>query len=212
MNEFEYEHSPGLPAPLPAGERILWRGSPAWWPFACSVFHVRGLTLYFAALLAAQLALDVRNGHGPADMLVGATWMLFLAVVALGLLLGASVLYARTTIYTITDRRVVLRFGLAVPLAVNLPFCAVLAADARPQADGGSDVALTLERAQRVSVVQMWPCIQTWRLRGPRPMLRALPPGVAERLGEALRAAAGGEHPVESAQTGLAAPPAAVAA
>ncbi|MEY3475503.1 MAG: hypothetical protein RL087_1961, partial [Pseudomonadota bacterium] len=29
-HEHEFEAAPGLPAPLPVGERILWQGAPQW--------------------------------------------------------------------------------------------------------------------------------------------------------------------------------------
>ena len=39
MTEYETEPVRGLPAPLPAGETLLWQGGPAWWPLARSAFH-----------------------------------------------------------------------------------------------------------------------------------------------------------------------------
>ncbi|MGE0857605.1 MAG: photosynthetic complex putative assembly protein PuhB [Gammaproteobacteria bacterium] len=194
MNEHEYEASPGLPASLPAGERVLWQGSPGWWPFACSAFHARGLMIYFAVLVVAQTLGVMREG-GSLPVLAGtAAWMMTLATLALGIALGAGVLYARTTIYTVTDRRVVLRFGVAVPLAVNLPFSAITAADVRRRVDGSADIALTLDGAQRVGVIHMWPCVQSWRLNAPRPLIRGVPVGVADILAGALVASAGGGH------------------
>ncbi|MBX9607985.1 MAG: PH domain-containing protein [Gammaproteobacteria bacterium] len=213
MNEHEFESSPGLPAPLPAGERVLWQGSPGWWPFACSAFHARGLMVYFAVLVVAQ-SVGVMQDGGSLPVLAGtAVWMLTLASLALGIALGAGALYARTTIYTVTDRRVVLRFGVAVPLAVNLPFSAIVAADVRRRVDGSADIALTLEGSQRVGVIHMWPCVQTWRLHAPRPLIRGVPAQVAEVLAGALVASAGGTQAAPAARSvGAALPTTAVAA
>lgn len=191
MSEFDFETAAGLPGPLPVGERLLWQGAPRAWAFACSAFHARGLMVYFAVLVAVQVLGVAQAGGGLSAAAGAAAWMVVLASVALGVALGAGALYARTTTYTITDRRIVLRFGVAVPLAVNLPFSAIVAADARRRADGGCDIALTLTRAQRVGIVQMWPCVQAWRFAAPRPLLRAVPPGVAETLGRALEASVG---------------------
>ena len=51
---------------------------------------------------------------------------------------------ARTTVYTITNRRVVMRVGIALPVTLNLPF----AGSPRPAcgctADGTGDIPLAL--------------------------------------------------------------------
>ena len=49
--EHEFEAVHGLPAALPAGENIIWQGSPVVSSFARNAFHIRALTGYFALLL-----------------------------------------------------------------------------------------------------------------------------------------------------------------
>ena len=41
---------------------------------------------------------------------------------AIGIALVFAWASARTTVYTITNRRVVMRFGIALPMTLNLPF------------------------------------------------------------------------------------------
>lgn len=190
MNEFEFEAEPGLPAQLPAGERVLWRGQPQWWPFARSAFHARFLIGYFGVLVSCQALGMVFEGSSTVHVVASAVWMLTLATVALALALGLGVIYSRTTVYTVTDRRVVLRFGVAVPMAVNLPFSVIDGAALKLAADGCGDIALRITPSQRVGVIQMWPCVQAWRLLSPRPVLRAVPEAakVAALLGDALAA------------------------
>ena len=53
-HEHEFEAAPGLPEPLPAGERILWQGAPDWRALAVHVFHVRKLAAYFAGILRVR--------------------------------------------------------------------------------------------------------------------------------------------------------------
>lgn len=190
MNEYEHEDVPGLPAPLPTGERMLWRGAPHWWPFARSAFHARFMIGYFAVLVTCQVLGMQMEGSTTTHVVAAAAWMLTLATVALALALGLGWLYSRSTVYTITDRRVVLRFGVAVPLAVNLPFSVIDGAALKVHADGSGDIALRIAPRQRVGVIQMWPCVQAWRLLAPRPVLRAVPDAarVASLLGAALAA------------------------
>ena len=54
--EHEFEPERGLPEQLPAGEQLLWQGSPEWKRLAQRAFHVRKLVVYFAALIALRVA------------------------------------------------------------------------------------------------------------------------------------------------------------
>ena len=54
-HEHEFEAAPGLPEPLPRGERLLWQGRPDWRQLALHAFHVRKLAFYFAFMLLVQL-------------------------------------------------------------------------------------------------------------------------------------------------------------
>ena len=190
MNEFDYEPEPGLPARLPAGERVLWRATPQWWPFARSAFHARFLIGYFAVLVSCQVAAVAFESGSLSRVAGSAAWMLALATVALLVALAFGWIYSRSTVYTLTDRRLVMRFGVAVPLAVNLPLSVIDAAELKLYGDGSGDIALCIAAAQRVGVVQMWPCVQVWRLLAPRPVLRAVPDAarVAALLAQALTA------------------------
>jgi hypothetical protein len=192
LMEHESEEIPGLPGPLPAGESMLWQGSPDWWSLARSM-HVRELAVYFAAITAIR-GFTAWHGDVAADATIMAE-LLAVAAAALGLILLFAVLSARTTIYTITERRVVLRYGVALSKAVNIPFSMVTNAGLRRFADGTGDVSLKLERAERVPYVMMWPHVRPWRFWPSQPTLRSIPEAarVAQTLGRALAAATGGQ-------------------
>ena len=53
-HEHEFEAAPGLPEPLPRGERLIWQGSPDWVQLAIHAFHVRKLAIYFSAMGGLQ--------------------------------------------------------------------------------------------------------------------------------------------------------------
>lgn len=180
MREHDAEPVPGLPERLPPGERILWQGAPRWDALARRAYHVRALAFYFAALLAWVAA---ASGSVRAVAMAAG-----LAMAALGLLAGLAWLTARTTCYTVTNRRVVMRFGIAVPVTLNLPFAAVHAAGVRVHADGTGDVALAMAVPRGLSWPVLWPHARPWRLSRPEPVLRAVPDAarVAQILGRAL--------------------------
>jgi hypothetical protein len=193
MTEFENEPVAGLPEHLPPGERILWQGAPRWAALALHAFRVRAVALYFGILMAWRFASGVADGESLAAAFGAALWLAPLAAAALGVLGLLAWLSARATIYTITDRRIVLRFGVALPMSVNLPFRLIESASLKRHRDASGDIALTLDRGQRVAYLALWPHVRPWRMSRPQPMLRALaePAAVADTLAAALAASAG---------------------
>jgi hypothetical protein len=190
MSEHDYEPVRGLPERLPPGERILWQGSPAWQPLARRALHVHKVALYFAVLAAWHVVEVSRAGTPLPEAVRGGLWLLVLGAGAIGVLAVLAWALARSTIYTITTSRMVLRFGVALPMSVNLPFKVIDTAGIVRHADGTSDVPVMLGAGQRVSYFMTWPHVRPWRFFNAQPTLRALPDGerVAALLAEALSA------------------------
>ncbi len=200
-DEHEFEPVRGLPEALPPGERILWQGEPDVGALARTVFFSRAITLYFAVVIAWQGLGAWRDGVAVGAALAGTA---ALAAAAIGLAWLFARLYAGTTVYTITDRRVVIRFGLALPLNVNLPHAAIQAVQMKPTGHGCGDLVLALTDEERVGYVQMWPCVKRWEFSHPRPALRAVPAvaEVAAQLGAALEASsAAGSAPASMSRS-----------
>lgn len=191
--EHEFEAAPGLPEALPPGERLLWQGAPDWRILAVESLHVRKVAIYFAVLLAWRVASATADGSGLLQALAGAATVLPIALFALGLLAGFAWLVARTTAYTLTDRRVVMRVGVVLSVTFNLPFKAIEAAALRQRGDGHGDITLTLSGPDRIAYLHLWPHVRPWQLRRTQPMLRALPQarGVAQQFADALAQFAG---------------------
>ena len=173
-HEHELEPQHGLPETLPAGERLLWQGSPQRLRLALDVFHLRAVALYFALLLALRFALVQHDTGSLAEALVSTSWAAALFAVALGLLWLLADLSARTTVYTITDRRVVMRIGIVLSLSFNLPYARIASAELRRRADGGGDLVLDLLPEDKIAYVHLWPHARPWHISHPQPMLRAL--------------------------------------
>lgn len=186
MSEYENEPVRGLPGRLPPGETLLWQGSPDWRRLARDAFHVRLVAVYFAVLLA-WAAIDALTGSATSP--IGMVTTAVLAGVCLALLHGLAWLSARTTVYTITSKRVVLRFGMALPKCVNLPFVQIGTARLASNPDGTGDIALVLT-AKGLGYAVLWPHARAWQLAQPEPMLRAIPnvASVAALLADACAA------------------------
>ena len=193
IDEYEWEPIPGLPERLPDGERILWQGAPRWTALARRAFHVRSLAIYFSALLILRALTALWDGVSLQAAIASGFWLMLLALAGLGVLAFLAWLSSRTTVYTITNRRVVMRFGIALPMTVNLPFRVVETAALKTYADGTGDIPLSLNTGDRIAYLHMWPHVRAWKIRHPQPMLRAVPEAAqtAEILGRALTAFTG---------------------
>jgi hypothetical protein len=208
-HEHEFEAVRGLPEPLPPGEQLLWQGSPDWRVLARRAFHLRKLAAYFGALLVLRVVFLVSDGAALTDALRSTAGPLALAALGLALVALMAWLSARSTVYTLTDRRVVMRIGIVLTLTFNIPFKRIAAAGLHLDAGGTGDLPLTLLGSDRIAFLHLWPHARPWRLGKPEPMLRSVPQaaGVARVLTEAWSQATGVAAPAAAAPT-CAAPPA----
>ncbi|HIJ64177.1 MAG TPA: PH domain-containing protein [Rhodospirillaceae bacterium] len=173
-DDFHSEPVRGLPEQPPPGETILWQGSPLWWDLARQVFHVRLVAGYF--LLLAVWRCHLRSPGGFDGRVFGSALLsvLPLALLSLALLALLAWLSSRTTVYTITSRRVVMRIGVALPLTVNIPFSVLGSAGLQLRRGGSGDIVLALSCPERIAYSNFWPHVRPWRLRHPEPMLRSI--------------------------------------
>lgn len=190
-DDFAVEPIPGLPELPPEGEHILWQGAPCWYALARYAFHTRKIAIYAGLLLAWHGTAAVYDGATLGAALTGVAGALPLALAAIGIPSLLAWLTARSTIYTITNKRVVIRGGVALPLTVNLPFTKIDTAALKLRRDGSGDIPLALKGKDRIAYLALWPNVRPWRLARPEPMLRSLPDAeeVAPLLARALIAA-----------------------
>ncbi len=184
------------PTDLPAGETILWRGKPDWRFLAIDAFHAPLIALYFGLIGGWHLMAAIHDGAtGPAALLQ-ASGVVFPALVALSLVGFLAWLSARATVFTLTDRRLVMRYGMALPALINIPLGTIEAMRMRKGFGGTGDIAVSLPRKGRLAFHQLWPYARPWRLFPADPMLRAVPDPVAigALLASALRAAAAAQE------------------
>lgn len=197
-HEHEFEATPGLPEPLPAGERMLWQGAPDWRVLAVQAFHVRKLTIYFAAMLGLQaLYMSGQPGGFAVAQLATSGALAVLALLLLSLMAWFA---ARTTLYTLTNQRIVMRVGIVLTLTFNLPLRQIAGAALSPQTGGFGDIALTLKGPDRIAFLNLWPHARPWVVKNPEPSLRCLPDAAA--LGARIQAAWQAANPGVAALVG----------
>ena len=193
QHEHEFEAAPGLPELLPEGEHIVWQAAPDWKQLAIHAFHVRKIAIYFSLMWLLQLAHYLDQGEATAYIVKQCGTSLVLAVVALGLLSISAYYAAKTALYTLTNRRVVMRIGIVLSLTFNVPLRRIVAADLGRINDDSGDIALQLNLADRIAWLHLWPHARAWHVKQPQPTMRCLPD--AEKLAHALAQAWQAENP-----------------
>ncbi len=196
QDDYAVEPIPGLPDVPPDGERILWQCTPSWRVLARRLFQFPLIALYFMALAVWSGASAAHDGAPVTDVVVTVAGTLAVGGALLALLALVAWWIERSTVYTITSERVVIRYGLALPMTVNFPFKVIGDADLKVFHNGTGNIALSLMRGHGVAWLLMWPHVRPWRWARTQPMLRGLydARATAEVLARALGAHAARAH------------------
>jgi hypothetical protein len=193
-----------LLARLPKGETVLWQGRPDRAALARRVFRIRAVAVYFCLLAVWRFAASLHDGASLADAAGHGLWILPLAAVCIGILSAMASGYAKTTRYVLSDKRLVMRTGIAMPITVNLPLAHVVGASVARHSDGTADIPIEIDPGQRIAWLVLWPSSRPWRFTRPVPMLRGIRD--ADPLVGALAGALEGQHGRGSASVARAEP------
>lgn len=208
-DDIQAEPIRGLPEVPPEGENILWQGAPDPWMLARHALNLGWVAGYFL-LLAAWRGVAIGIEQGWALGLKATVPYLLMGVVACAILAGLALVFARTTVYTLTNRRVAMRIGAALTVTLNIPFTCVIAADVALDRNGNGSIALELTEGTKLSYIVCWPHVRPWWISNTQPALRCIPD--AERVAGLLADAAQARVGVVAAQSRRGAPAAVMAA
>jgi hypothetical protein len=176
----------GVSEALPPGERILWEGAPNARALARHLFFIRPLSAYLGAMMLWWVAVNrtqVNTEQFWATL--GIQLMLVGGVIGGAWLLARAI--ANGTTYAITDRRIVMRFGVIFPLTINVPLHYVEGAAAREFSDRTGQIAVQLTKKESIAWIVLFPHVRPFEFSQPQPVLRGLTDPV--KVGEVLRAA-----------------------
>ncbi|BBU55394.1 hypothetical protein KU6B_16590 [Mameliella alba] len=209
-DDFAFEPVRGLPERPPEGEQILWQGRPDWWALTVEALNLKWVALYFAGLAAWRFVTLVDQGSAGQAFAASSPFLILGAIVCV-LLMIVGFVQARATVYTITNRRVVMRIGAALTVTLNLPYSQIRSADLSLRRRGTGTVALDLLPGDvRLSYLVCWPHVRPWVLRRTQPALRCIPE--AENVARLLADQAEAEIATPRVARGTPARPATLAA
>jgi hypothetical protein len=166
MSEYDHEPVRGLPGDLPDDEHIIWQSAPDWKQLVIAALHIRLSAAYFAAIVIWAVSRGDMN-TAVAVSVLGAVVVALFALFAWGV--------GRTTVYTLTNKRLVLRIGVALNKCINLPLSEIDSANLKMLADGHGNIVLNLKGMPRLGYIMLWPHARSLRFVRPQPMLRAIP-------------------------------------
>ena len=172
--EHEFEAEFGLPEKLPKGECILWQGSPDTKTILSKVFHIKLLGIYFGLLLAYRLVSGLSDGESLTTILYSALTILALSGLGLGLVGLIAYLISSTAVYTITNKRVVMRIGIVLNMTFNFPLKMIESADCGFAKDGAGDIYLKLSKGTKIAIFHLWPHARPGKWAIPQPTLRGI--------------------------------------
>lgn len=173
--EFEQEPIKGIPGLLPSDEKIIWQGTPTWASLLVHVLHVRWVVGYFVAIMVWRAYRHINEGNGIEVAAASASWLGVLGLIVVAMLAGVALMMKRSTTYTITSKRVIIRYGLVVPVAVNVPFAKIEAVDVKRLGDGTGEIPIHVGGPEAFSYLMMWPHVRRWHFWTPQPMMRSVP-------------------------------------
>lgn len=165
----------GLPEALPNGEKVIWQGAPTPLALAIHAFHIRVVWLYYAAALTWRCSSLAAGGadfsaYAQAFVVLGGS-----AIALTAVLYGLAFVMARSAVYTITNKRIVLRYGAAIRKYINLPFASIAAVSMRRHGAKAGSIAIATNDKTQVPYLHLWPHARPLKFRPTFPMLRALP-------------------------------------
>lgn len=172
--EHELEPVPGLPGHLPEGEEILWQGRPAARLVAKHVLKNRWIAGYFLVLAVWAVLSGIYDGRPAAGIAFSVAVLTALAAILIGMLELFAWAVHKTTLYTVTTRRVVLRFGVAFSMTLNLPFKQLNALALGSLGGSAGNIAIQLLPGHRLSWLVQWPHVRGWRFANVEPSLICL--------------------------------------
>lgn len=189
-HDFDFEPAPGLPAPLPAGESILWQGKPDRKALAREAYKANWVLGYMSLIAVWRGGAAWADG-GAAGALAHVLPYVVLALAAWGVVQALAWAQARASIYTITTERVILRLGAALPVTFTIPFRRIGEAALSVHAPSGTGtIALVLTGDVQMSYLVLWPHLRPGFVRKTQPALRCIPEAtmVARMLSDAAQA------------------------
>ena len=188
-DDFAFEPIRGLPERPPEGEVILWQGQPNWLRLSVDSLNVWWVLGYFIFLFVWRF-ISVSDLMPIYQAVLVSLPFLALGLIVTLLLMLVGFIQANATVYTITNKRVVMRIGAALTVTLNLPFTEIENAAIASSSKNFGSIVIDTKQHSKFSFLVLWPHARAWHFKKPQPSLKCIPNAaeVAEILSNAAKA------------------------
>jgi len=173
--DYELEAQYGLPEKLPEGESVLWQGRPDFWQTAKEIFYIRPVIAYFIFLVLVRIYDGISLNHSLKMIIISTSWMIVLSLLSVGMLAALAYFTVTSTAYTLTNRRLVMRIGIAMQMSFNLPYQEITSADIKIKKGGFGNIPIKINQHTKIAYFHLWPHVRPFQFNHPEPMLRNIP-------------------------------------
>jgi len=173
-DDFKFEPVRGLPEALPADEQIIWQGAPNPLRLAKDAMKLNWVMGYFVLLAAVRVIMVSDQMSLTAAMAQGIPFLIAGILVA-AILIGVATVQARSTVYTLTNKRACMRIGAALTMTINLPYVCIGNAQASVRKSGIGTITFAMIGDTRISYLMTWPHVRPYHMRKTQPAFRAIP-------------------------------------
>lgn len=189
QDDFAFEPIRGLPERPPEGEVILWQGQPNWLRLSVDSLNVWWVLGYFIFLFVWRF-ISVSDLMPIYQAVLVSLPFLALGLIVTLLLMLVGFIQANATVYTITNKRVVMRIGAALTVTLNLPFTEIENAAIASSSKNFGSIVIDTKQDSKFSFLVLWPHARAWHFKKPQPSLKCIPNAaeVAEILSNAAKA------------------------
>jgi hypothetical protein len=158
---------------IPLEEKIYWTGKPNWKSFGYHAFGIKYFLIYFfvCALYAVS---QIESSFSFERLLINYTPYLVSGTLAAMIIFLLAYFSARHTCYVITEKRIVIRTGVALVFLLNMPFKNILSIDMKVLAQGRGNLTFKVRSKKRIPFFSCWPSVKAGVFLEPVPAFRSI--------------------------------------
>jgi len=169
---------------IPNGESILWKGRPSLWGFSWNLFGLKWITLYLSMLSIVSVARFFASDFYTAfyvDFLPFFLSGIFASIILIGL--AATQTYS--TVYIITENRVIIKTGAALSFLISMPFKKIKEVNLQKRGASIGTISFELLSEKRVPYISCWPSVRPWKFKRTQPAFSCI--GSVDKVATILR-------------------------
>ena len=149
---------------IPDGESILWKGKPSLWGFSWNLFGLKWIAAYlFILLMVSILRVFVSDFYTAffVDFLPFFSSGVFASII----LFGLAAVQTFSTVYVITEKRVIIKTGAALSFLISMPFKKIKGINLQKRRGSIGTISFELFSEKRVPYTSCWPSVRPWKFK-----------------------------------------------